>query len=63
MINILKNNKMSFNNKTGVTIGYSQYKYDLERATTDGVIYPSLDPSIFELKFPTSDIQGRVTTY
>ncbi len=55
--------EVTLNNKTGISIGYSQYKYDLERATTDGVIYPSLDPSIFELKFPTSDIQGRVTTY
>ena len=25
-----------------------------------GVVYPSLDPSIFELKFPNSDIEGKV---
>jgi hypothetical protein len=31
-------------------------------ATIDEVIYPSLDPSIFELKFPETDIQGRVVT-
>ena len=43
--------------------GYSQYSYDIEGATKNGVIYPSLDPCIFELKYPTSDIKGRVTTY
>ena len=50
-------------NKNGTALGYSQYKYDFESATRKGVIYPSLDPSIFELKFPNSDIKGRVTTY
>ena len=28
-------------------------------ATIDGIIYPSLDPSIFEVKFPNVDIEGR----
>jgi len=50
-------------NKSGESAGYSQYKYDFESATRKGVIYPSLDPSIFELKFPNADIRGRVTTY
>ena len=50
-------------NKSGISIGYSQYKYDFESATKKGVIYPSLDPSIFELKYPNTDIKGRVTTY
>jgi hypothetical protein len=27
------------------------------------VIYPSLDPCIFELKFPQTDIKGRVVTF
>ena len=40
--------------------GYSGHVYDLQSATKDGVIYPSLDPCIFELKFPNTDIQGRV---
>ncbi|NBS61302.1 MAG: hypothetical protein EBT26_04555 [Microbacteriaceae bacterium] len=43
--------------------GYSGNIYDLERATKNGVIYPSLDPSIFELKFPNKDIRGRVVNY
>tara|TARA_B100001094_G_C18175838_1_gene797812 strand:- start:2495 stop:2887 length:393 start_codon:yes stop_codon:yes gene_type:complete len=50
-------------NKNGVPLGYSQYKYDFIGATKKGVIYPSLDPSIFELKYPDQDINGRVTTY
>ena len=40
--------------------GYSGHVYDIQSATKDGIIYPSLDPCIFELKFPNTDIQGRV---
>lgn len=54
---------IKFNNKFGEVINYSKYKYDLDQATIDGVIYPSLDPSIFEIKFPDTDIKGRVKTY
>jgi hypothetical protein len=43
--------------------GYSGNIYDIDGATKNGVIYPSLDPSIFEVKFPTQDIRGRVVTY
>jgi hypothetical protein len=39
---------------------YSPNVYDIDSASKDGVIYPSLDPSIFELKFPDTDIEGRV---
>jgi len=42
--------------------GYSGNLYDLETATRNGVIYPSLDPSIFEVKFPSQDIRGRVVS-
>ena len=55
--------KLTFNNKSGTALGYSQYKYDFEGATKNGVIYPSLDPSIFEVKYLNTDIKGRVTTY
>ena len=51
----------NINDSTG--IGYSQYKYDFKAATRSEVIYPSLDLSIFELKYPNADINGRVTTY
>ena len=40
--------------------GYSGNVYDMKSATQDGIIYPSLDPSIFELKYPNIDIEGRV---
>ena len=42
--------------------GYSGNLYDLETATRNGIIYPSLDPSIFEVKFPNQDIRGRVVS-
>ncbi len=55
--------KFDIINLAGEDRGYSQYKYDIEGATRSGVIYPSLDPSIFEIKYPDLDIKGRVTTY
>jgi len=55
--------KFDLINLSGEDKGYSQYKYDLEGATRGGVIYPSMDPSIFEVKYPDLDIKGRVTTY
>jgi hypothetical protein len=51
---------IEFNNKTGVSLGYSQYAYDIPAATQNQVIYPSLDPSIFEVKYPNTDIKGKV---
>ena len=55
--------KVEFTNKSGTNIGYTQYKYDFIGATKKGVIYPSMDPSIFEIKYPNRDIKGKVTTY
>ena len=55
--------ELEFVNKSGISSGYSQYKYDFEGATRGGVIYPALDPSIFEIKKLNSDIKGRVVTY
>lgn len=40
--------------------GYSNVIYDIKSATKNNIIYPSLDPSIFEIKYPNSDIKGRV---
>jgi len=54
---------VTFNNKFGEVIGYSKYKYDLNQATVNGVIYPSFDPTIFEIKYPNTDIKGKVKTY
>jgi len=50
---------------------YSDFSYNIKRArrntsAVDGstelgkIIYPSLDPSIFEVKYPSKDIRGRV---
>ena len=39
---------------------YSSYSYDVVGATKNNVVYPSLDPMIFELKYPDTDIRGRV---
>jgi hypothetical protein len=46
---------------TGIT--YSQYAYDIHGATRQGNIYPSIDPSIFEVRYPDLDIQGRVVPF
>ena len=50
-------------NKVGTSLGYSQYAYDIPGATLNNVVYPSLDPMIFEVKYPGTDIQGRVVTF
>ena len=42
---------------------YSPYAYDISSATRNGIIYPSIDPSIFEVRFPDNDINGRIITY
>ena len=54
--------KLEIVNKVGTNENYSEFAYDMNGATIDEVLYPSLDPSIFELKFPDTDIQGRVVT-
>ena len=45
------------------TIGgksYSDNIYDVTSATFNSVVYPSVDPAIFEIKYPDTDIRGRV---
>jgi hypothetical protein len=49
---------IEFTNKTGGS--YSNYKYDVVGATINNVIYPSIDPMVFEVKYPNSDITGKV---
>ena len=44
------------------TQGYSGNVYDIAAATKAGVIYPSLDPSIFEIKYLNQDIIGKVVS-
>ena len=38
---------------------YSPNKYNIDEATKGKIVYPSLDPSIFEVKYPNKDIKGR----
>jgi hypothetical protein len=54
---------VKFKNLYDTDFNYSGNVYDLDSATRNGVIYPSLDPSIFEVKFPNQDIRGRVVSY
>jgi len=54
--------KLEFINKVGESEGYSKLAYDINGATINEILYPSLDPSVFELKYPDNDIQGRVVT-
>jgi len=51
---------ITISNKVGTALGYSQFAYDIPGATINNVVYPSLDPMIFEVKYPNTDIQGRV---
>ena len=51
---------ITINNIANTTLGYSEYAYDVEGATSNLVVYPSLDPMVFEVKFPNTDIKGRV---
>jgi hypothetical protein len=52
--------KVEFINKYGGD--YSPYGYDIHAATRNGILYPSIDPSIFEVRFPDNDINGRIIT-
>lgn len=54
-------NNVQITNKIGGN--YSQYAYDIPGATIGNVLYPSLDPCIFEVKFPDVDIKGRARTF
>ena len=38
---------------------YSPNRYNIDEATKGKIVYPSLDPSIFEIKYPNKDIKGR----
>ena len=57
-VQTVKNVKIK--NLAGENLGYSEYGYDIEAATINDVVYPSIDPMIFEVKFPNEDIKGRV---
>ena len=47
-------------NLSGISLGYSEFSYDIIGSTISGILYPSIDPMVFEVKNPTQDILGRV---
>jgi hypothetical protein len=49
---------MKITNKCGDD--YTPHSYNIDAATKDKIVYPSLDPSVFEVKYPDKDIKGRV---
>jgi hypothetical protein len=50
---------VKIHNLCGGDGNYSTNKYNIEQATKDKIVYPSLDPAIFEVKYPNKDIKGR----
>jgi hypothetical protein len=38
---------------------YSPNRYNIDEAIKGKIVYPSLDPCIFEVKYPNKDIKGR----
>ena len=55
--------KVAINNKNDSYSGYSDVSYDIIGAIRNGIVYPSLDPCIFEVKYPNIDIKGRIATF
>lgn len=55
--------KVNILNLNDSSLGYSNIFYGIEQSTRNGIVYPSLDPMIFEVKFPDNDIKGRIATY
>tara|TARA_Y100000389_G_C17420536_1_gene496417 strand:- start:801 stop:1448 length:648 start_codon:yes stop_codon:yes gene_type:complete len=53
-------NSIKIRNECDTALGYNSNFYDIDGATFEEVIYPSIDPSIFEIKFPNKDIKGTV---
>ena len=51
---------VAIENKYKIEDSYSGNFYDIESGVIEGVLYPALDPSIFEVKFPGSEIKGKV---
>ena len=47
-------------NKFKPSEGYSGNVFDIETATINGIIYTALDPSIFQIRYPNTDIRGKV---
>lgn len=51
--------RFEIKNLYDTNLGYSGNVYDIQAATKNNIIYPSLDPCVFEVKYPNTDIKGR----
>ena len=54
---------VNITNNSGISLGYSAFSYDIPGAIQNNIIYPSLDPMIFEVKYPNKDIKGKVVSF
>lgn len=54
---------LQIENLNNELLGYSNVVYSIANATKNGIVYPSYDPCIFEVKYPDNDIKVRVATY
>lgn len=52
--------RIEFENLIDTNLGYSGNQYDIKAATRDGVIYPSVTPSIFSVQYPKRNLTCRI---
>ena len=50
---------VTISNLTADDGNYSNVSYDIRAATKNKIVYNSLDPAIFECKYPDVDIRGN----
>ena len=50
---------VKISNLCGGAGNYSKNRYNIDEATKGKIVYPSLDPCVFEVLYPTKDIKGR----
>jgi hypothetical protein len=55
--------QVKFKNLYDQTLGYSPNAYNIDQSIKDGILFPSLDPSIFEVRYPNNDIIGKVRAF
>jgi hypothetical protein len=56
---VMSVSKVEITNLCGGDGNYSPNRYNIQSATVGKIIYPSLDPCVFEVKYPNKDIKGR----
>jgi hypothetical protein len=50
--------ELKIKNLTSLDGNYSPHAYDVNAAIQNNILYPSFDPCVFEVKFPSKDIRG-----